>query len=109
MKTSNQSLSKAIACTILLLVLGSCSGGGSGGENTTDPSAAAVVPATLTINSPAQGAANLAPGPVLVTFAIQNSPVPFSTTHPRMHFFIDNDPVAYKFYDGPDITENGST
>src|SRR4051794_32890651 len=111
MKTSNQSLSKAIACTILLLVLGSCSGGGSGGENTTDPFAAAAAhaTATLTINSPAQSAANLAPGPVLVTFDIQNSPVPLSTTHPRMHFFIDNDPVPYKFYDGNEITENGST
>ena len=109
MKISTQLFSKLITCTILLLVLGSCSGSGSGGENTTDPSAVAVAPATLTINSPAQGAANLAPGPVLVTFNIQNSPVPLSTTHPRMHFFIDNDPVAYKFYDGPGITENGST
>jgi glucose/arabinose dehydrogenase len=63
----------------------------------------------LTINGPVQGAANLPPGPVLVTFDIQNSPVPLSTTHPRMHFFVDNDPVAYKFYDGPAIGENGST
>ena len=109
MKISNQSFCKLVTCATFLLALSSCSGGGSGGENTAELSAAVAVPATLTINSPTQGAANLAPGPVLVTFDIQNSPVPPSTTHPRMHFFIDNDPVAYKFYDGPGITENGST
>jgi glucose/arabinose dehydrogenase len=63
----------------------------------------------MTVNSPAQGAANLPPGPVLVTFDIQNSPVPLSTTKPRMHFYVDDDPVVYKFYDGPGITETGST
>jgi len=62
---------------------------------------------TLTINSPAQGA-SLSPGPVLVTFNIQNSPVTTST-QPRMHFYVDNDPVVYKFYDGQGITEDGST
>ncbi len=51
----------------------------------------------------------MSPGPVLVTFNIQNSPVPPSATQPRMHFYVDNDPVAYKFYDGPGITEDGST
>ena len=60
-------------------------------------------------NSPVQGAANLSTGPVLVTFDIQNSPVPLSATQPRMHFFVDDDPVPYKFYDGPGITEDGST
>ena len=106
MKISNQSFSKLVTCATLLLALSSCSGGGSGGGSTTAPPAGS---ATLTINSPAQGAANLPPGPVLVTFDIQNSPVPLSTTQPRMHFFVDNDPGAYKFYDGPGISENGST
>ena len=64
-------------------------------------------PATLTINSPVQGA-SLSPGPVLVTFNIQNSPVTTSAL-PRMHFYVDNDPVVYKFYDGSGITEDGST
>ena len=64
--------------------------------------------ATLTLNSPAQGA-SLSPGPVLVTFNILNSPVPLSTTQPRMHFYIDNDPVVYKFYDGSGVGEDGST
>ena len=64
--------------------------------------------ATLTINSPAQGA-SLSPGPVLVTFDIQNSPVPLSATQPRMHFYLDNDPVVYKFYAGSGIGEEGST
>src|SRR5262245_35199800 len=105
MQISTQSLSKVIACTTLLLGLGSCSSGGSGGESTPAPPAGS---ATLTINSPAQGAA-LSPGPVLVTFDIQNSPVPLSATQPRMHCYVDNDPVAYKFFDGPGIGENGST
>lgn len=70
---------------------------------------ASPAPPTLTINSPAQGA-SLSPGPVLVTFNIQNSPVPpSSATQPRMHFYVDNDPVPYKFYDGPGITEDGIT
>ena len=66
----------------------------------------------MTINSPAQGTSlspGLSPGPVLVTFNIQNSPVAPSATQPRMHFYVDNDPVPYKFYDGPGITEDGST
>ena len=65
-------------------------------------------PPTLTIISPAQGALPLPVGPVLVTFDIQNSPVPFSATQSRMHFYLDNDPIVYKFYDGPGITEEGS-
>ena len=63
---------------------------------------------TLTINSPTQ-IANLSPGPVLVTFNIQNSPVPLSATQPRMHFYVDGDPVPYEFYDGPGVTEDGNT
>ena len=100
MKVWNQSLSKVIACATLLLGLVSCSGNGSDGGGTTTP--------PLTINSPAQGA-TLFPGPVLVTFNIQNSPVVLSATQPRMHFYVDNDPVVYKFYDGPGIGEDGST
>ncbi len=61
----------------------------------------------LTITSPAHGA-HLSPGPVLVTFDIQHSPVPLSTTQPRMHFYVDHDATVYKFYDGPGIVENGS-
>ena len=68
---------------------------------------ASPAPPTLTITSPHPGE-NLPTGPVLVTFNIQNSPVPLSTTQPRMHFYIDDDPVVYKFYDGPGITEGGS-
>jgi glucose/arabinose dehydrogenase len=105
MLISNQSLSKVIACATLLLALSSCSSGGSDGGSTTAPPAGS---AKLAINSPTQGA-SLSPGPVLVTFDIQNSPVPLSATQPRMHFYVDNDPVPYKFYDGPGITENGST
>src|SRR5437879_4405810 len=138
MKEWNQSLFKVVACATLLFALGSCSGGGSGGgEATTCPSAllgssitvnsmsssksspamslqttppglAALSSATLTINSPAQGAC-LSPGPVLVTFDIQNSPVPPSTTQPRMHFYVDNDPVVYQFFDGAGTGEEGST
>ena len=65
---------------------------------------------TLTINSPLSSA-QLPPGPVLVTFDIQNSPVPpLSATQPRMHFYVDgNNSVLYKFYDGPGITEDGNT
>src|SRR5262249_2510959 len=62
----------------------------------------------LTINSPAQNAA-LLPGPVLVTFTIQNSLVGPSATQPQMHFYVDGDPIVYKFYDGPGIGEEGST
>ena len=69
---------------------------------------APAAPPTLTITKPAPEA-SLPPGPVLVTFNIQNSPVPLSTTQPRMHFYVDNDPVVYKFYDGPEITETGIT
>ena len=64
---------------------------------------------TLTIISPAPGALPLPPGPVLVTFDIQNSPVPLSATQPRMHFYVDGDTTVYKFYDGPVVTESGST
>lgn len=64
--------------------------------------------ATLTINSPAQGA-SLSPGPVLVAFDIQNSPVSLSTSQPRMHFYVDNDTTVYKFYEGPGVTEEGSS
>ena len=64
-------------------------------------------PPTLTITSPAQNA-NLLAGPVLITFDIQHSPVTTST-QPLMHFYVDDDPVTYKFYDGPGITEGGNT
>ena len=107
MKISTHSFSKLVTCATLLLALGSCSSGGSGGGETTTPPAPAAAPATLTINSPAPGA-SLPTRPVLVTFDIQNSPVTTST-QPRMHFYVDNDPVVYKFYDGPGITEGGST
>ena len=63
---------------------------------------------TLTINSPAPGA-SLPVGPVLVTFTIQNSPIGPSTTRSRMHFYIDNDPIVYKFYDGQGSTEEGNS
>ena len=63
--------------------------------------------ATLTINSPAQGA-SLSPGPVLVTFISRILQL-LPRTQPRMHFYVDDDPVVYKFYDGPGITEDGST
>ena len=64
--------------------------------------------ASLIISSPTQGV-SLTPGPVLVTFNIQNSPVAPSATQPRMHFYVDNDPIVHEFYDGPGITEDGST
>src|SRR6266852_1698860 len=106
MKISTHSFSKLATCATLLLALGSCSGGGSGGGSTTAPPTPAAAPATLTINSPAQGAANLPAGPVLVTFDIQNSPVAPSATQPRMHFYVDSDPIVYQFFDGPGITED---
>jgi len=108
MKEWNQSLSTVIACAALVLGLVSCGGNGSEGEGTTTLPQAPPGSATLTINSPAQGA-TLSPGPVLVTFTIQNSPVVNSGTQPRMHFYVDNDLVVYKFYDGPGIGEDGST
>ena len=64
-------------------------------------------PPTVTISSPAPGA-SLPVGSVLVTFNIQNSPVPPSATQPRMHFYIDSDSTPYKFYDGPGIDESSS-
>src|SRR5437660_2624765 len=93
MKGWNQSLiKKVVACAILLLALGSCSGGGSGAG-----SGAGCVTSNspLTINSPCQGA-TLPPGPVLVTFDIQNSPASLSATQPRVHFhfYVDTDPVV---------------
>ena len=66
-------------------------------------------PPTMTIISPAPSAPPLPTGPVLVTFDIQNSPVPPSDTQPRMYFFVDGDPTPYKFYDGPGILEDGSS
>ena len=62
---------------------------------------------SLTINSPAQNA-QLPPGPVLITFNIQNSPVT-TASKPRMHFYVDSDTTPYKFYDGPGISEEGSS
>jgi len=107
MKISNQSFSKLVTCATLMLALSSCSGGGSGGGGTTAPPTPAA--ASVTVTNPVQGAANLPTGPVLVTFDIQNSPVPLSATQPRMHFYVDDDPVPYMFYDGPGITETGTT
>lgn len=111
MKVWTQSFTSFIACALLLVGLSGCSGGGGGsggGETTTSPPPAAPPgSATLTINSPAQGA-SLSPGPVLVTFDIQNSPVT-AATQPRMNFYVDNDTTVYKFYDGQGITEDGST
>src|SRR5262245_47994948 len=104
MKIRNELLTKVIACTTVLLVLGSCSSGDSENRGSTTTTGSA----TLTMNSPAQRAA-LQPGPVLVTFDIQDSPVPLSATQPRMHCYVDNDLVVYKFYDGPGVTEDGST
>src|SRR5262245_26811338 len=103
MKKLSQSFSKLVTCTTLLLALSSCSNGGSGGGSTTAPA-----DASLTVNSPTSGA-NLPTGAVLVTFNIQNSPVPLSATKPRMHFYVDNDPVVYMFYDGPGITKEGNS
>ncbi len=62
---------------------------------------------SIVITGPASGT-QLPPGPVLVTFNIQNSLIS-NSTQPRMHFFVDNDPTVHKFYDGPGITEDGST
>ena len=111
MNIRNQSFSMLVTCATLVLALGSCSGGGSGGGSTTvtpkPPSTPAA--ASVTVANPVQGAKNLPTGPVLVTFDIQNSPVPLSATQPRMHFYVDDDPVPYKFYDGPGITEDGTT
>lgn len=61
---------------------------------------------SLTVNS--LGTTPLSPGPVLVTFTIQNSPVTTSA-QPRMHFYVDNDTTVHRFYDGQGITEDGST
>ena len=98
-------MSRFVACAILALGLASCNSGGSDGGGTTTPPASPA--GTVTLTSPAPGA-SLSPGPVLVTFDIQNSPVTTST-QPRMHFYVDNDLVVYKFYDGSGITEDGST
>src|SRR5262245_41935810 len=87
------------ACVIGLVA---CNNGNSGSETPPPPGP------TLSINSPSAGAA-LAPGPVLVSFTIQNSLVAPSATKPQMHFYVDGDPVVYTFYDGPGIGEEGST
>ena len=64
--------------------------------------------ATVTINSPTQGA-SLPPGPVLVTFDIQNSPVTTSAL-PLMRFYVDNNnSVMYELFAGSGITEDGAT
>ena len=108
MKISNHSFSKLVTCATLCACSGFVQRRWVWWRRDHRLPLPAAAPATLTINSPAQGA-TLSPGPVLVTFDIQNSPVPPSATQPRMHFYVDNDPVAYKFYDGPGITEDGST
>lgn len=61
----------------------------------------------LSITNPNSGA-SVPAGPVLVTFDIQNSPVSPSATQPRMHFYVDNDPVVYQFYVGPGVAEEGN-
>jgi glucose/arabinose dehydrogenase len=97
------SLTKDVLLCVCVIGLVACNNGSSGSE-TSQPAS----PPILTINSPSEGA-TLAPGPVLVSFTGENSLVAPSATQPQIHFYIDGDPVVYKFYDGPGIGEEGST
>ena len=44
-------------------------------------------------------------GPVTVTFATQNHVIGVSG-QPHLHFYMDNDPVVYEFFNGPGINED---
>jgi glucose/arabinose dehydrogenase len=107
MTVMSHSIRTFLACALISFAFTSCSGGGSdGGETVTPPTPSSSV--LLTTNSPLPNA-QVSPGPVLVTFNIQNSPV-ITSTQPQMQFYVDNDTsVVYKFYDGSGITEDGNT
>lgn len=44
-------------------------------------------------------------GPVTVTFAVQSHVIGVSG-QPHLHFYMDNDPVVYEFFNGPGINED---
>ena len=96
-------LTKDVLLSACLIGLVACNNGNSGGETPPTPAS----PPVLTIKSPPEGAAQ-DPGPLLVSFTIDHSLVVPSATQPQMHFYVDGDPIVYKFYDGPGIGEEGN-
>ncbi|MCC6141607.1 MAG: PQQ-dependent sugar dehydrogenase [Nitrospira sp.] len=89
-----------------LLTLAACTQDGGGSAS---PAPAVVPPpvtgnpATVTIASPAQGA-TVPVGPVTVSFTTQSFTIGVPG-QPHLHFYLDNDPVPYKFYNGAGIDD----
>ncbi len=61
-------------------------------------------PATVTLASPAQGA-TVPVGSVTVSFTTQSFTIG-APGQPHLHFYLDNDPVPYRFYSGAGIDDS---
>ena len=115
MKISYQLFGKFVTCATLLLALSSCSDGGSDGAGTPSPSQPGTLPQTgvppqtsgpptITSVSPAQNA-SVPVGPVTVSFTTQSFPIG-TPGQIHLHFYLDTDPVPYRFYNGAGINED---
>ena len=95
-----------MTCATLLFALSSCGDGGSDGggapsQSGTPPQAGANP--IITSVSPAQNA-SVPVGPVTVSFTTQSFPIG-TPGQIHLHFYLDTDPVPYRFYNGAGIND----
>lgn len=105
-QTTSQAGRSLLVSLWFLMVLAACTQDG-GGSTSPAPSApsppVAGNPATVTLASPAQNA-TVPVGPVTVSFTTQFFTIGTpGQTH--LHFYLDNDPVPYRFYNGAGIND----
>ena len=89
-----------------LMVLAACSQDGGGSTSPAPPVIPPPVtgnPAAVTLASPAQNA-TVPVGPVTVSFTTQFFTIG-TPGQPHLHFYIDTDPVPYRFYNGAGIND----
>lgn len=101
MKISYQLFGKFVTCATLLLALSSCGDGGSDGGGAPPQAGANPI---ITSVSPAQNA-SVPVGPVTVSFTTQDFPIG-TPGQIHLHFYLDSDPVPYRFYNGAGINDD---
>lgn len=99
MKISYQLFGKFVTCATLLLALSSCGDGGSDGGGAPSQSG---TPAITSV-SPTQNA-SVPVGPVTVSFTTQSYPIGTPGQN-HLHFYLDTDPLPYRFYTGAGIND----
>ena len=105
-QTTSQTSGSLLVSLWFLMALAACTQDGGGSTSPAPPVTPPPVagnPATVTLASPAQNA-TVPVGPVTVSFATQFFTIGTpGQTH--LHFYLDNDPVPYMFYNGAGIND----